>query len=124
MKKIMMVVAMMVMMVTAIPVKAEQADGIKPETAYEETEELDYFVEVVEDIDWDMEDMSDEEGVVYTQKEINYKEQTASWAVEMVDGSYARVTIKNGMVHIDYKEGFYTVTADCTLQEYYEYDIM
>lgn len=122
MKKALVMVAL-VALVAAMPAQvwAKEAEVPAPVT---EEEEIDYFVEAVEDIDWDMEDMSDEEGVVYTQKEINYKEQTASWTVEMVDGSYARATIKDGMVHIEYKEDFYTVIADCTLEEYYEYDMM
>ena len=128
MKKLMTMVMMaMVMMMVVIPVKAEQADGIKPETtmtAEPEVEEIDYFKEVVEDVDWEVDDMSDEEGVVYTQKEINYNERTASWTVEMVDGSYLKAKIENERIHIEYKESFYTVTADCTLQEYYEYDVM
>ena len=129
MKKLMMVVTMMmVMMVTVIPVKAEQADGIKPETettmATEPEEEIDYFREVVDDVNWEVDDMSDEEGVVYTQKEINYETRTASWTIEMVDGSYLKAKIENERIHIDYKEGFYTVTADCSLREYYEYDVM
>ena len=128
MKKIMTMVMMaMVMMMVVIPVKAEQADGIKPETTMTtepEVEEIDYFNEVVEDVNWEVDDMSDEEGVVYTQKEINYETRTASWTIEMVDGSYLKAKIENERIHIDYKEGFYTVTADCTLQEYYEYDVM
>lgn len=122
MKKTLVMVAM-VAMVAAMPVQvwAKEAEVPAPVT---EEEEIDYFVEAVEDVEWDVEDMSDEEGVVYTQKEINYETRTASWTVEMVDGSYAKVKIENERIHIDYKEGFYNMTADCTLQEYYEYDVM
>ena len=118
MKKFAMMV-MMIVMVAAMPAAAAENKAVIPNSM---------FAEIVEDVESDIQDMivdKQYEEVYVAQKEskVDYQAQTGSWSVLWDNGDHVIVTIEDGEMKIDYKEGHMTVTAECSLMEYYETEI-
>lgn len=117
MKKLMIMVAMVAMMVTALPAKAETY--VPQETSFA----INYYEEVVSELDWEFGELSEEEDVKSFHKEIDRTAGTAFWSIHKQNGDYIMAEIKDDKLDIFVKEGHSRMGWNGSLKEYYEEEI-